>query len=518
MRSAANILQQHGGCEADPILAAYDYPDESGQVLFQKVRTAAKHFWQRRPNGNGGWINDTKGVRKLIYQLPRVVEAIGTGHVVVCVEGEEDADNLCKVGVPATCTPDGAVKPGQKAKWQPEYSELLRGADVVIIPDHDASGYAHAEATAEGLHGIARRLRILKLVDYWPECPADGAISDWLAAGGTPERLWEIIAELPDWAPSTSQRKPRREIKPPASIEVVMSKQFAPIKYVVPDVIVEGLTLFASKPKLGKSWLLLHAAIAVARGGFTLGEIHCVEGDVLYAALEDNERRLQSRIKKLLGSQPEPKRLFYTCEMPRLTEGGLDYIGNWITTVPQPRLVIIDTLAMVRTPKQRDETNYDADYRAVLDLRTLASKHGVAVVMVHHLRKAEADDAFDTVSGTLGLTGAPDTVLVLRRESNGNVVLHGRGRDLVEIEKAMLFNRDTCMWVILGDASEARVSAERKAVLNAMEEIPTPASPTEIAAAAELKPGNVRRMLARLARERTVQRTERGRYAISLGQ
>jgi DNA-binding IclR family transcriptional regulator len=74
------------------------------------------------------------------------------------------------------------------------------------------------------------------------------------------------------------------------------------------------------------------------------------------------------------------------------------------------------------------------------------------------------------------------------------------------------------MWVILGDASEARVSAERKAVLNAMEELPTPASPTEIAAAAELKPGNVRRMLARLAREGTVQRTERGRYAISLGQ
>ena len=196
----------------------------------------------------------------------------------------------------------------------------------------------------------------------------------------------------------------RCEIKPPASIEVVMSKQFDPIKYVVPGVIVEGLTLFASKPKLGKSWLLLHAAIAVARGGFTLGEIHCVEGDVLYAALEDNE---QSRMKKLLGSQPEPRRLFYTCEMPRLTEGGLDYIGYWITGVPQPRLVIIDTLAMVRTPKQRDETNYDADYRAVLDLRTLASKDGVAVVVVHHLRKAEADDAFDTVSGTLGLTGVP---------------------------------------------------------------------------------------------------------------
>ena len=76
---------------------------------------------------------------------------------------------------------------------------------------------------------------------------------------------------------------------------------FEPIKYVVPGVIVEGLTLFAGKPKIGKSWLLLHAAIAVARGGFTLGDIHCDEGDVLYCALEDNLRRLKSRMAKLLG-------------------------------------------------------------------------------------------------------------------------------------------------------------------------------------------------------------------------
>ena len=75
---------------------------------------------------------------------------------------------------------------------------------------------------------------------------------------------------------------------------------FEPIKYVVPDaVIVEGLTLFAGKPKIGKSWLMLHAAFAVATGGFTLGEIHCPAGDVLYCAMEDSLRRLQSRLKKL---------------------------------------------------------------------------------------------------------------------------------------------------------------------------------------------------------------------------
>ena len=89
---------------------------------------------------------------------------------------------------------------------------------------------------------------------------------------------------------------------------------------------------------------------------------------------------------------------------------------------------------------------------------------------VHHLRKADADDSFDTISGTLGLTGAPDTILVLKRDGSGTIVLHGRGRDLVEIEKAMTFNKESCTWTMGGDASEVRVSSQRQAVLDAVAE------------------------------------------------
>jgi len=211
----------------------------------------------------------------------------------------------------------------------------------------------------------------------------------------------------------------------PSSAKELMTMHFNPIKYVVPGVIVEGLTLFAGKPKIGKSWLLLHAAVAVARGGFTLGDIHCIEGDVLYCALEDNLRRLQSRLHKLLGTQGGPARLYFFTEMPRLAEGGLDQIKDWIRTAKQPRFVIVDTLAMVRPPNRRDQSTYDADYAAVKSLRDLADEHGIAIGLVHHLRKADADDAFDTISGTLGLTGAPDTILVLKRDNRGSIVLHG---------------------------------------------------------------------------------------------
>jgi len=104
------------GQENDPIGATYDYQDESGAILFQKVRTTAKRFWQRQPDDAGDWINNVKNVRKVLYQLPRIVEAIGNSQTIICVEGEKDADNLCNLGIPATCSPDGAAKPGQKPK------------------------------------------------------------------------------------------------------------------------------------------------------------------------------------------------------------------------------------------------------------------------------------------------------------------------------------------------------------------------------------------------------------------
>jgi RecA-family ATPase len=288
---------------------------------------------------------------------------------------------------------------------------------------------------------------------------------------------------------------------------------FAPIKYVVPGIFVEGLTLLAGKPKVGKSWLLLHAAIAVARGGFTLGDLHCIEGDVLYCALEDNQRRLQARMTKLMGfSQRWPARLFYYCELPRLTEGGLDAIRAWIVSKPNPRLVIIDTLAMVRATRKREETNYESDYMAVLELRALANEFGIAIVLVHHLRKADSDDAYDTVSGTLGLTGAPDSILVLKRDSSGCMVLHGRGRDLIEIEKAMTFDADTCLWRIAGDAAAVRRSHERNAVLDALTDAKEPIGPNDIATATGMRAANVRFLLGKLVKEGLIEKAAYGKY------
>jgi AAA domain/Bifunctional DNA primase/polymerase, N-terminal len=364
-------------------------------------------------------------------------------------------------------------------------------------------------------------------------CTANGyATDDGEAAvaatlrSGIEAGLREPHEDLADQASQTDQTKEKDEwteagdnAKPQPDVfnaEGLNQMRFEPIKYVVPNYIVEGLTLFAGKPKIGKSWMLLHMAFAVAEGRMTLGNVHCQEGDVLYAALEDNKRRLQSRLTKLFGTDNWPSRLNFTCEMPRLAEGGLDFVKNWIERANQPRLVIIDTLAMVRMPKRPDQSPYDADYTAVKALRSLALSHGVAIVLVHHLRKAEADDPFDTISGTLGLTGAPDTVIVLKRDNVG-ATLHARGRDLTEIEQAVKFDPGTCLWIVLGAASEVRKSKERVAIVTALEEADgTPLSPNQIATACGLKPINVRKLLAKMVTEGTVKKVGYGKYALAV--
>jgi hypothetical protein len=304
---------------------------------------------------------------------------------------------------------------------------------------------------------------------------------------------------------------------------------FPDIKYVVPGIIVEGLTLLAGKPKIGKSWMLLGMSIAVASGGYTLGDkdvtvgherapldgIKCEEGDVLYCALEDNQRRLQSRLLKMLDGKPSPARLEFMTEMPRLAGGGLNVVHEWIAARKHPRLVIIDTLAMVKEPAKRNQTAYEADYASVVELRKLAAEHGIAIIIVHHLRKAEADDAFDTVSGTLGLTGAPDSILVLARDKGGNVTLHGKGRDLEEIAKAMIFDADFCTWRIAGEADEVRRSSESAAILDALAESPDePLGANEIGAEIEMRPHNVRFLLHKLKKTGAIEKVSRGKYRL----
>lgn len=171
--------------------AVYRYVDEEGALLFEVVRFPGKDFKQRRPDGNGGWIWGLKGIRRVLYHLPEVLAAVREGRTVFIVEGEKDAENLARLGLTATTAPGGA------GKWQAEYSEALRGACVVILPDNDEPGKKHAEAVAKALAGVAAEIKVVEL----PGLPPKGDVSEWLAAGGTKEELLALVEAAEPWQP-----------------------------------------------------------------------------------------------------------------------------------------------------------------------------------------------------------------------------------------------------------------------------------------------------------------------------
>lgn len=287
---------------------------------------------------------------------------------------------------------------------------------------------------------------------------------------------------------------------------------FPEVAYVVPGYVSEGLTILAGKPKGGKSWLCLDLAVAVACGGYALGSVKVEEGDALYLALEDNRRRLQRRLRQLLGDRPKPARLALATECPVLDKGGLQAIEGWCQDVPNPRLIVVDVFAKVRSERRKDEGLYDADYKALAPLKDLADRLGLAIVVVHHTSKrGDAADPFDTISGTTGMTGAADTVVILASSPEGPK-LYGRGRDVEEFEKALRFDRTAGQWLVLGDAGEVSQSEERKAVLDLLAKAKEPMTPREIAQALGKKDGAIKNMLARLVDGGEVVKESRGRY------
>jgi len=174
-----------------PVVATYDYQGEDGKLLFQVCRTEDKRFFQRRPDGKGGWVNGLKGVKPVLYRLPEVLRAVERGETVFIPEGEKDCDNLARIGLTATTSPMGA------GKWRNHYSEWLKGANVVILPDNDEPGRKHGLQVARNLYGKAVSVKVLELQNL----PDKGDISDWLAVGGTKDELLQLAAETPEWEP-----------------------------------------------------------------------------------------------------------------------------------------------------------------------------------------------------------------------------------------------------------------------------------------------------------------------------
>ncbi|MFC1980526.1 hypothetical protein ACFLVS_06810 [Chloroflexota bacterium] len=184
------------------IVEVYEYPDENGKIIHQTVRYAPKGFKQCRPDENGKWIWNLKGITTILYRLPEVMKAIKNQTPIFFPEGENDCNRLCALGDVATTNPMGA------GKWHDNYTEALQGADLIILPDNDSQGHDHANQVAQSVYGVASRIRILELPGEYND------ISDWLDNGGTVEQLDTLVSGCSDYEPPPELRG-----LPPAEVE-----------------------------------------------------------------------------------------------------------------------------------------------------------------------------------------------------------------------------------------------------------------------------------------------------------
>jgi hypothetical protein len=297
------------------------------------------------------------------------------------------------------------------------------------------------------------------------------------------------------------------------SAEELMARVFPEPRWAVPGILTEGVSILAGKPKLGKSWLALNVAVAVACGGRALGVIEVDAGPVLYLALEDGQKRLQDRLRKTLAGDPIPKNLFLQTEWKCFDDGGLLLLKEWLQDHSDARLIVIDTLKRVRPHERANGRLYDGDYDSIGPLGDLARAHNCAVLVVHHTRKMDSDDPLDLVSGSLGLTGAADGVLVLKRvRGEADAVLHATGRDFEDKEIALRWDAELTVWRMLGDAAEYRLSNERREVIALLKKS-GPLGPKAVADSLGRKQGACKKLLWHMHRDGELH-ADGGRYSL----
>jgi AAA domain len=292
----------------------------------------------------------------------------------------------------------------------------------------------------------------------------------------------------------------------------IMERTFPPIKWVVPGYISEGFLVLAGRQKLGKTWLAIDMALAVAIGGIAMGSILCEQGDVLYIDMENGPRRIKSRISTLFPDErnrPDLSRLEWVTAAPQLDAGFIDELEHWRTSVPRPRFVIIDVLQRIKPAGNMTRNAYENDYAIWSPLQDWATRHGIAVLGLHHTKKGGADDPLETLSGSNGLSACADTTLVLDSDQNGKT-LYVRGRDVEQKETALIFAGG--YWSILGEASEVRRSDERMTIIEALKDNGSAMGPTDIAVATAKKSENVRQLLFKMAKAGELYKVRGGRY------
>jgi RecA-family ATPase len=288
----------------------------------------------------------------------------------------------------------------------------------------------------------------------------------------------------------------------------LLDAEFPEPKWAIPSLIPEGLTIIGGRPKVGKSWLLLQAAIAVGTGGMFFNK-PVDKGNVLYVAFEDGPRRLQDRIKKM--GMPRDALVTFERGWKPMHKGGLDDLVVELAAIDY-RLVIFDTLTRA-FPGLSQKDHPEIIGQCIDKIQTIATNRNLSITFSDHTRKPNGfdSDPVDDILYSSEKVKAADVVLALYKEQGkAGARLLGRGREIEEVDLALQWDHDMWCWQSTGDNNELKITEQESAVLDALASFGK-ARMIDIAKATAINKGNVYRILQALWTKGVVHKEEIGR-------
>jgi hypothetical protein len=381
------------------IVARYRYEDKEGKLAFSVIRFEPKDFRPERPDGK----STLEGVTRVPYRLPQMLTAIKEGKDILLLEGEKDCDNAENIGLVATTFPSGT------GKWLDEYSKLFQEAKVICLPDNDPPGRNGMHLIASKIEKVANSVRWLEL----PDIPEKGDLSDWLNIEGNDlNKIQELISNAKQW-----NKKINKDSLVVLTLDELLNKKIPPRQNLLtPWLPSQGLCMIYSKRGLGKTWMALEIAYAVASGGSFLNweaenphGVLYIDGEMPLSLMQERLSQIEnSRGKKIGGLlkilSPDAQEF----GIPDLsTREGQEKIDELMGD--EIRLVVLDNLStLIRSGKESESDSWLPVQEWVLRLRS----KGKSVLLIHHAGKGGQQ------RGTSRREDVLDTVIALRKPEN----------------------------------------------------------------------------------------------------
>ena len=327
-------------------------------------------------------------------------------------------------------------------------------APLILCLDNDDAGRAATEKLADMLREIDVKFVEFNVSDKYKD-PNELLMKN-------PDRFCERIFQ--------GNLQAKRVSRGPNDVilaEELYDTELPPIRWVVKDLIPEGLTIIVASSKIGKSWMMMQLTHAIVEQKEFLDK-PTTHSKVLYYALEDQDRRLQSRMRKIWkGKRPSPGAMFKESSK-QLDTGLIKELEQIIKEHKGIKVIIFDTFQKIRGQALKNESAYACDYREMAMLKNFADKYGISIILIHHTRKMlDENDVFNMTSGSTAIMGASDTSIFIYKKKRADefATMHQTGRDVLGGETVISRSEETGLWSVVGSPEQQEAKKKEEEFL-----------------------------------------------------